>query len=316
MAFLICVDMGTSNTRIYLTDTHCIIDKIKYPIGAYAGLLSKDSLIRTLRDGIFTLISRNNLKEDDIQKILASGMITCESGICLLKHIKAPCSITDLAKNMHECVIEEISKIPFLFIRGIITDTNDLTDLDMMRGEETELLGLTDKAENNCLYVLLGTHSKMIRTDRLGRITEIKTALSGDMISAITEQTILKNSVSLKAHNINIEYLIKGYECAKDLGISGALFKVRIIDKVLGVTQEACYNFFLGAIFQGEIQNIIKTSVQKVVISGKKELRSPFSALLSNNTDKEIIEIEDSIADNATALGAMRLYQEYIKLNK
>ena len=56
-----------------------------------------------------------------MERILASGMITSEFGLCLLEHLIAPCGMGELAASMHEVVLEDISKIPFVFARGVKT---------------------------------------------------------------------------------------------------------------------------------------------------------------------------------------------------
>jgi len=313
MANYITVDGGTTNTRLTLVCDHAIVDTLKYGIGAAVGCDAKDSLKQALKEGIENILHRNGLSESDIDRILASGMITSEGGICMLKHMKTPCGISELAKGMHECVIEEISTIPFVFARGVITDTEELDRLDMMRGEETELFGLTEYPECDCLYILPGTHSKMIYTDKHGRICEFWTSLSGDLISATSGHTILKGSITLEPCEIDAAYLQRGYECAKEHGIGTALFKVRILDKVLGSAKEQSFSFFLGAVLQGEVDSVIRSAAKKVVIGGKHELRAPLARLLRDNTQKEITEAEDSVAMTATVHGIIRLYEEHLR---
>ena len=70
--------------------------------------------------------------------------------------------------SYHLCVslitIKEISDIPFVFMRGVKTDDEDIDGFDMMRGEETELMGIKKKKYGECIYVLPGSHSKIIKT--------------------------------------------------------------------------------------------------------------------------------------------------------
>lgn len=312
MAIYLTVDGGTTNTRISLVRNGNVIDKAKYKIGAAIGCDKKDLLYQTLKEGIAKILSKNALSEGDVSRILASGMITSEGGLCTLKHLQTPCGISELARSMHECVISEITSIPFVFARGVITDTSTLEELDMMRGEETELIGLTEQPEQGCLYILPGTHSKMIYTDECGRICHFATVLSGELISAISGNTILKNSISLDTYATDLEYLERGYMCAREHGAGTAFFKVRILDKILGASREQCFSFFIGAVLQNEVDSAIHSSAKKIVIGGKKELRTPLAHLLRKHTKKPIVEVTDEEADNATSRGVIRLYEEYI----
>jgi 2-dehydro-3-deoxygalactonokinase len=286
---------------------------MKYKIGAAIGCDQKDLLQKTLKEGIAEILSKNALREGDVSRILASGMITSEGGLCTLKHLQTPCGISELARCMHECIISEITSIPFVFARGVITDTTTIEELDIMRGEETELFGLTEQPKQGCLYILPGTHSKMIYTDECGRICHFTTLLSGELISAISGNTILKNSISLDTCAEDFEYLERGYICAGEHGAAAAFFKVRILDKILGASREQCFSFFIGAVLQDEVDRAIRSSAKKIVIGGRRELRVPLAYLLQKHTKKPIDEVCDDIADNAAALGVIRLYEEYLK---
>ena len=69
-------------------------------------------------------------------------MITSEFGLYNLPHITVPAGIKELYDAMKEVTIPEISEIPFVFIPGVKVTGEGLHKTDMMRGEETELVGL------------------------------------------------------------------------------------------------------------------------------------------------------------------------------
>ena len=46
-------------------------------------------------------------------------------------------------------------------------------------------------------YVLPGSHSKLIHVDGAGRIVDFTTMLTGEMIAALSQNTILKDAVYL-----------------------------------------------------------------------------------------------------------------------
>lgn len=178
-----------------------------------------------------------------------------------------------------------------------------------MRGEETELIGITDRPEPKCLYVLPGSHSKMIYTDDKGRICDFSTGLSGEMIEAIANNTILKGIVDLNQKECDKKYLQMGYMFAKENGINSALFKVRILKKIFSCNDNQVYSFFIGVVLSPEIESIKKTSAQKVVIGGKKQLKLSISLLLKSNCEKEIICVDDDIAKDAATYGMIKIYE-------
>ena len=307
------IDGGTTNTRINLVLGGEAVDTIKINIGARIGSENKEALKKGISNAIKELLDRNSLCEAKIEKIIASGMITSEGGLVSVPHLNAPCGLQELALNLFETKIEDVCNIPFAFIRGVKINGEDYSVTDMMRGEETELYGLVDTPYQKTLYLLPGSHNKLILTDEMSRISSFETTLTGEMIFALSKSTILGGSVDLDNSDIDEEYLKKGYLLALEKGINSALFKVRILDKVFSESSQKVYSFFLGAVLSGEIQNILRKSADKIVIGGKSVLKKAICLLLGEYADKEIIVIDDSITESATVRGALKIYNESIK---
>lgn len=312
----ICIDTGTTNTRVSLCSNGKIADVLKLSVGASDTKDNPDILKRSLKSGINEVLKRNNLTENDVECIIACGMITSELGLVNLPHLKAPCGIEELANGLHNAKIPQISTLPFYFVRGVKMVGDNFYNTDVMRGEETELLGLSENIETNCLYVLPGSHSKLIQTDSKGRISKFSTELTGELMAAVTKSTILSQNIDL-SENIapDSKFLKKGYLYAKENGINSALFKVRILNNFFTTEKEKLHGFFKGAVLCGEIENILKTEVNKVVVAGKSQLREPMAYLLKEFSEKEIITVSDDISNNATAYGMVEIYK-YFKGDK
>lgn len=310
MSTYITIDGGTTSTRVNLLSDGEIIDTTKLDIGARASIGNKENYIEAIKEAIREIILRN--PDKSVDRILASGMITCEFGLCNLPHIKAPAGICELHEAMYETVILEISDIPFVFIRGVKTERADIDDYDMMRGEETELMGILDENYGECIYVLPGSHSKIIKTNPQGKIVSFATMLTGEMIVALSQGTILKDAIDLRDANIRKESLIKGYEYALSAGINKALFKVRILKNMFGASKDEVYSFFMGVILRDEILNILDENANTVVLGGKAQIRKAMALLLKEKSDKTIIEIDEKTVEYSTSLGMMKIY-EYSK---
>ena len=134
------------------------------------------------------------------------------------------------------------------------------------------------------------------------------------MIAALSEETILRGSLDISDSEIDEVYLKKGCEYAAKKGISSALFKVRILDKVLCKSRDEVYSFFLGAILSSDYSNIINFPENTVVIGGKAALRKAFCLLL-RDTGKIIMAVDDRIADRAAAIGALKMYKGKFKVS-
>ncbi len=313
------LDGGTTNTRISLVKNRKIIDSVKLSVGARASMENREVLKSEIKMAIKKLLSDNSLCEKEIKRILASGMITSEFGLCSLDHISAPAGIRELHDSMEEVILDEISPIPFVFIRGVKIHSEGFEDTDMMRGEETELIGINSIGINSigiiseeygkCIYILPGSHSKIIETDADGRICSFSTMLTGEMIASLSGHTILKDAVDLSSSEINAEYLLKGYDYCLKEGINKALFKTRILKNIFSCTKDETYSFFIGVILCGEIEHIISSDAETVVLGGKAQIKKAMEIILKNCCEKKIITLDDKDAELSTVIGAIEIFE-------
>ena len=312
MASYITIDSGTTNTRITLVCDGVITDTLKFGVDTLEPTARKAFLSKQIKIGIDDILERNKISPQKISRIIASGMITSEIGLIEIEHLNTPCGIYELARNLYETVIEEISEIPFVFIRGVKCVSKE--HIDMMRGEETEIYGMVSTPNENSLYVLPGSHSKLIFIDKDNRISHFSTELTGEMINAIANNTILKGIIKLDQSAENAEYLQKGYLFCKENGMNAALFKVRSLKKFSDISDNEALSFFMGIMLTPEIENIIKSKARKIIIGGKNQLKNPTAVLLKLNSKKEIEKITEEAATNATVYGAVRIYEKSLNI--
>lgn len=306
MTHYLCIDSGTTNTRIHLVSDGTVKDTLKYHVGAQKGIDHKNLLKETLKNGIQTILTKNGLHSCDIAKILASGMITSEFGLLELPHLSLPAGLKELHDAMAEASFPEISDIPFVFLRGVRTTGEDLAHADMMRGEETELMGIA--ANGPAVYLLPGSHSKIIETDSDGKIVDLRTMLTGEMITALSQNTLLKDAVELDAA-LNETDLLSGYRYCKEHGINEALFKVRVLKNLFGKSAENIYSFYLGTVLCDEIRCILAKGPEKIIVGGNAPIKKASVALLQQLSPATVLAISDADAQNATALGMVKIYE-------
>lgn len=309
MADYITIDGGTTNTRVCLVKNNKITDKLLFCVGARAGIDDNALLKRILKTGITDILEKNNMSESDVKAILASGMITSEFGLCVLPHICVPAGIKELHQAMERRILSDITNIPFVFMRGVKMCSSDIEKIDMMRGEETELMGIMEDDERDCVYVLPDSHSKIIRVDEEGRISEFSSMLTGEMVEALSQHTILKDAVSLENAQLEEDYLMQGYEYACKKGINEALFKVRVLKNILDCDLKEIYSFFIGAVLCGEVKRIQDHNPRKIVLGGKKPLREALKKILVKKSSAEIRCLSDEKVNNSSTMGMIRIYE-------
>ena len=309
MKYYLTIDGGTTNTRLILMEGITSVDRVKLPVGA--GNTERAEVIRILHENIEKMLARHSLKIEDITAILASGMITSEKGLCEVPHIAAPAGAAELHAHMHTVLIPELASLPVTFISGVRMMGETPETADIMRGEETELIGLQKQigtGKKNTVFVLPGSHSKIIRVED-GRIVDFSTMLTGEMMAAVAHNTILRDALDIKIDDIDEAWLLRGYEYARDRGINEALFKVRVLKNQLGAGLVERNSFFFGVILQGEIDRIVEYGAECILIGGRASFRIPMTSLLHRLTDTQIIPIEDEQADSAASIGMILVYE-------
>ena len=307
MANYIAIDGGTTNTRVSLICNNAIRATKKRSIGV--GQRDIVALKNAIKTAIAELLAENRLEEKEIEHILASGMITSEYGLCHLPHITAPAGIKDLHNAMCETVIEDISAIPFVFIRGVKTAGSDLDEVDMMRGEETELMGMLEARQESCLYVLPGSHSKHISVDKHGDMVDFRTMMTGELFAAVMQHTILRDAANFEQNEICETELFNGFFYAQKRGVNEALFKTRILKTMFGGTSEQCYSFLLGCVLCDEVEAILQAKEKVVILGGQKQFRIALAILLKQVSDKRIVVLSDSEVESSTSLGAIQIFE-------
>lgn len=307
----ITVDGGTTNTRINLFDEK-VIDTVKIDMGARLGLKDKEGLFKGVKDAINSLLTRNGLKENDIKTIITSGMITSEGGLLKVQHIPAPAGLKELNASIVKAEIPEITSIPFSFVPGIRLFGESFGNTDVMRGEEVEVFGINKlmNIKGEGAYILPGSHSKLIFTDKNEKICDFFTAMTGEMIASLSNNTILASSVDLRDSKLN-DMLYEGYRYTKENGINKALFKVRILSNFMSGSKDDAYSFFLGAILKDEVEQVIKSNAEKVYIAGRAQIKEAEALLLKEFSKKEIICVPDEYSSVATSFGMVEVF-EYV----
>lgn len=294
MKHYITIDGGTTNTRVTLTEGARILQTRRLAIGS-GGQATRRALCDALREAVGELAAGR-----EICCVIASGMITSEYGLMALPHLPAPAGIRELHNALYHTRFPEIAPFPFALVRGVKTES------DMMRGEETEIMGLSMAPDT--LVVLPGSHSKLIALDEQGRIGRIQTMMTGEMVTALSAHTVLRDAVELTAP-LEETALCEGYRAARQEGLNAALFAVRVMKVRECASAAARYSFFLGAILSAEVDAILKAPEDRILLGGRQQLRAATEILLTAYGKKQVLLISEEEASTAPARGAIRIYE-------
>jgi 2-dehydro-3-deoxygalactonokinase len=307
MSNYITIDGGTTNTRLRLVKDYLVVAESRLSMGAKDCTNGNEIYKSSIREKIKELLMIGNAEEKDIRAIIISGMLTSEFGLFNLPHISAPAGVKELHGSM-KLMDVGISSIPCYFIPGVKIQSENVYEIDMLRGEECEFVGISAQMTPNSVCIMPGSHSKHIYSDEKKRIASFQSFLSGEMIYAFSKNTILSKSVDLSITNFDGEALLAGYDCVKKYGLNRALFQTRIMDKMLGQSAVALYSFFLGAILCEEVESLADCKKQ-IYICGQRSIRKAMIFLIKNRLFVSAVEIGDSDSEIASSRGAIEIFE-------
>jgi 2-dehydro-3-deoxygalactonokinase len=181
-AHLIAVDWGTSRLRAWLTDAS----------GRVLAERASDKGIGAIDGGHEAVFGEITAGWPQVPAILA-GMIGSRQGWKEAAYVPCPAAVGHLADRLTRFRTaggQEIAIVPGLMAKAPERDG------DVIRGEETQLIGLADSEPDfTGLAILPGTHSKWAAMER-GTLATFQTFISGELFALLAHQSFLRHSVA------------------------------------------------------------------------------------------------------------------------
>ena len=299
------MDMGTSNTRVWLCAENGVVASAKATVGAGTTKShGQDYLFDEVKHLIATLLCENKVEESAVECILISGMGGSELGLCEVPHTAAPANVGTLAASVYTQCIPTITSIPFWFVPGVKTMRGN-TLQDMMRGEEVETVGILAAypQANDAVLLLPGTHNKVI-TVSAGTITDFYTTMSGELLNTVIEHTILSGQVT---HDFTLYEgaLLRGSDYARQKGLNAALFRLRVMAKD-GAEADVLSSFLYGCVLGQDVDAVLATAGGKpIFVGGQSRLKRAYCLLLGENA----VALPDDVCACAVSDGLQRIHR-------
>ena len=259
------VDMGTTNTRVWLMRGEEVIASASRATGVRDVARDGNRLVihSVLRDLIaeVTAVATKSQPSGTPACIAASGMITSSLGLAEVPHIQAPAGMKELAAAARWHHFPGISELPVLLVPGVRTGApnsgpDSIHDMDVMRGEETLCAGLIALRlfKTPSVVLNLGSHWKAIRLDEEGKILFSVTSLSGELIHTAQSETILASSVSkTRPAEFSQNWIDAGMREQRRSGLARALFCIRLLDLAKQGTHGERLSFLVGAVIASDL---------------------------------------------------------------
>jgi 2-dehydro-3-deoxygalactonokinase len=259
---MIGVDWGTSSFRAYrMTADGRVIDRTTSQMGIM--FVENGRFADVLRRSILPWVNAGE------RQVLLSGMIGSRQGWIEAPYLPCPAGAADLAGATIPVPfdIAEVRLVP-----GITAeDTAGVPEV--MRGEETQIIGALAEFGEGGVACMPGSHSKWVRVEA-GRITGFSTYMTGEAFAAFSGHTILGRMMKADAP-ADPEALRRGLARSGDPGgLLRHLFGVRALGLFGRLSETGAASYLSGLLLGHEVRSALAAApdVDSVVLIGDPKL--------------------------------------------
>lgn len=265
---LIALDWGTTSFRAWALDS----------AGEVLAETRDGPGILAVPDGDFDAAFEAVLAPwpDSGAPVIAAGMITSRNGWVETPYLPLPLDAAALAGALTRHVTRKGRAIHF--VTGAASQP-DGPFPDVMRGEETELIGQIAAGVTDGLFILPGTHSKWVRVEG-GTITAFRTCMTGEAFAVLHGHSIL-GRLSRPGPPSEAAFL-RGVEAAKAPGaLMARAFSARSLVLLGHLAAAEVADYLSGLLIGDEIRAGIAAHDGPVTLIGRGDLADRYGRALA-----------------------------------
>lgn len=329
------IDGGTSNIRVILATEESILAKGYSRIGAKDRVVQRDKevLLTGIKAALgecLRKVDERRLEPGDVNFCIILGMLTSNVGLLDLEHLTAPVGVEQLARGLVQERIPELLPCPIFFIRGVKNAVDPkrrpdfVRQIDSMRGEETQTMGIIDLLPDlplPTLITFLSSHTKYVRVGEQGQITGALTTMSGQIFDAIKHNTYLSRYIPddsvIRLEEITQDDLWDGITGERQMGFLRAIHMPRFMDVVLRASMERCYSYLQGTLIGSDLRSfsffreVMDIDFKSLVFIGNNNRPGLYREVFKNVVDPNmpIYALDEENLEEAVARGSLRIFR-------
>ncbi len=295
---LIAIDWGTSNFRAFLLDDNGALLETRF---AKQGILRVENgdFAQALREQVWDWLESFS----DIP-LLMSGMVGSRQGWKEVPYLACPVSLNQLATGLQSVPFQNN---PCWIVPGLRVDYND-GRTDVMRGEETQIIGALSQDEDHLsqVFCLPGTHSKWAWVEN-GQLIHFTTFMTGEIFTLLAKHSILGrlmrgNKTDLVAFERGMVWAERSEEMLSQL------FQVRTQVLANKLSTSGVHSFLSGMLIGYELKQALKNSIpeHKVTIIGNARI----ARLYAKSLDRYAIRGMVTDGEQVTAAGLFKIAKQ------
>ncbi|WP_158753085.1 2-dehydro-3-deoxygalactonokinase [Dyella sp. S184] len=244
---LIGLDWGTSGLRAYWLDE----------AGAIRETRARPWGIRHLPDGGFDTALTEIIAGWPRLPRLACGMVGSRQGWLEVPYMNLPADTTELGSAVRSLRAKDGSDV------HIVPGLRNPQGPDVMRGEETQLLGalaLRPALAADSTWLLPGTHSKWTRV-RDGAVIDFCTVMTGELFALLRQHSML--CAGSGDATVDTDAFARGVIAARDSGNAGAfsrLFSARALMLDGALASDSVPEYLSGLLIGEELRSSLASN--------------------------------------------------------
>ena len=266
---LIGIDWGTSSLRAFLIGAGGeVLDQVSKPQGIMH--VQDGDFESSFNDLIFEWCDVGGLP------IIASGMITSRNGWIETPYVEVPSGVQELANALVTHQTSDGKKVTF--VTEMTTEHDDAPDV--MRGEETQIIGASALGISDGVFVLPGTHSKWINVQD-DQIEDYATYMTGEVFAAMHKHTILGTLIERSAFREEAFRMGCQAGLADGSKLLHDLFSVRTLPLFGKISGDMVEDYLSGLLIGSEIKGADPSRDKgPVTIVGRDDLAGRYAIAL------------------------------------
>ena len=234
--------------------------------------------------------------------VIISGMASSSIGMTELPYGDIPFRMNNTRLNVQGILPGAKYPHEILLVSGLKTKD------DVMRGEETMLLGCEIGEEGEQLIIFPGTHSKHVLVkDNL--LVDFKTFMTGEIFDLLSNKSILSKSVKINEWFAHQNIFEKGLAEGAESNFLNAIFHVRTNQLFKSLNPEENYHFLSGILIGSELKRIAGTKIKILLVCGQP-LYERYWRGLQLLCGKENLQYQD--ADKSLIAGHCKLATQFL----
>ena len=310
---IISCDWGTSSFRMRLVDNPSagsapptIRSSLHRPTGIAttfsdwqrSGLpgMQRINFYRAILQGAIDDLQRQSGHDLRGLPVILSGMASSSIGMLDLPYHPLPFSVT--GEDLQPAILPATADFP----QAIVLMPGIRSENDVMRGEETQLIGCHVDDDATRLFIFPGTHSKHIGVIR-GEVVNFQTFMTGEFFALLSRHSILSASVE-DSGNSRSPAFFAGVDAAKRSGLLNSAFSVRTNQLFAKWSKPDNYQYLSGLLIAEELKGLTEKSL--TLVAGEPLLGSYQVALRRLGFNYLTID-----ADQALVQGHYRLFERH-----